>query len=66
MKPAALALLLLAWTAGCIGTAADPPPADEIAARFIAAEEEAEDFSATVRVVADSENVTARLLQKAP
>lgn len=66
MKPAALALLLLAWTAGCIGTAADPPPADEIAARFIAAEEEAEDFSATVSVTAGSENVALRLFQKAP
>jgi outer membrane lipoprotein-sorting protein len=67
MKPVALALLLvLACTAGCLGTAADPPPADEIAARFIAAEERAEDFSATVTVTAGSENVTLRLLQKDP
>ncbi len=66
MKHLALALLLLACTAGCLDTAADPPPADEIAARFIAAEEQATDFSATVAVAAGSENVTARLLQKDP
>lgn len=66
MKPAALALLLLAWTAGCIGTAADPLAADEIAGRFVAAEEQAEDFSATVTATAGSENVTVRLLQKGP
>lgn len=67
MKYLALALLLvLACTAGCLGTAADPPPADEIAARFIAAQGQAEDFSATVAIAAGSENVTARLLQKDP
>jgi len=55
MKPVALALLLfLACTAGCLGTATDPPPGDEIAARFIAAE----DFSATV--TAGQEFVTVR------
>lgn len=63
---ALVALLALAWTAGCIGTAADPPAADEIAARFVAAEERAEDFSATVAVTAGSESVTVRLLQKGP
>ena len=60
MKHLALVLLLvLACTAGCLGTAADPPPADEIAARFIAAQGQAEDFSATVAIAAGSENVTA-------
>ncbi|WP_243670703.1 hypothetical protein, partial [Methanoculleus chikugoensis] len=43
-----------------------PPPADEIAARFVAAEEQAMDFSATVSVAAGSENVTARLFRKDP
>ncbi|WP_214020668.1 hypothetical protein [Methanoculleus sp.] len=67
MKPAALALLVvLTCTVGCFGTGADPPPADEIAARFIAAEGQAEDISATVAVAAGSENVTVRLLQKDP
>lgn len=67
MKHLAIALLLvLACTAGCLGTAADPPPVDEIAARFVAAEGQAEDFSATVAVTAGSENVTARLFQKDP
>ncbi len=67
MKYLALALLLaLACTAGCLDTAADPPPADEIAARFVAAEEQAEDFTATVAVAAGSENVIVRLLQKDP
>ena len=67
MKPGPLALLLiLACTAGCLGTAADPPPVDEIAARFVAAEGQAEDFSATVTISAGSENVTARLFQKGP
>ncbi|KLK88078.1 hypothetical protein SZ63_03135 [Methanoculleus sediminis] len=66
MKHLALALLALAFTAGCLGTAADPPPADEIAARFVAAQEQAADFSATVAVAAGSENVTVRLLQKDP
>lgn len=66
MKHLALALLLLACTAGCLDTAADPPPADEIAARFIATEEQATDFTATVAVAAGSENVTARLFRKAP
>ncbi|MDD2786759.1 hypothetical protein [Methanoculleus sp.] len=67
MKPLALALLLLlAWTAGCIGTAADPPAADEIAARFVAAEERTEEFTATVAITAGSESVTARLLRKGP
>jgi len=67
MKHLALVLLLvLACTAGCLGTAADPPPADEIAARFIAAEEQTTDFSATVVVAAGSENVTARLFLKDP
>ncbi|BBL68785.1 hypothetical protein MchiMG62_19660 [Methanoculleus chikugoensis] len=59
-------LLALACTAGCLGAAADPPPADEIAARFVAAEEQAMDFSATVSVAAGSENVTARLFRKDP
>jgi outer membrane lipoprotein-sorting protein len=59
-------LLVIACTAGCLDTAADPPPANEIAARFIAAEEQATDFSATVAIAAGSENVTARLLQKDP
>ncbi|KDE55379.1 DUF4367 domain-containing protein [Methanoculleus sp. MH98A] len=66
MKHLALALLLLACTAGCLDTAADPPPADEIAARFIATEEQATDFTATVAVTAGSENVTLRLFRKAP
>ncbi|MCM2466251.1 DUF4367 domain-containing protein [Methanoculleus oceani] len=67
MKYLAIALLLaLACTAGCLGTAADPPPADEIAARFVAAEEQATDFSATVAITAGSENVTVRLLRKGP
>ena len=66
MKSLVLVLLFLACTAGCLGTAADPPPADEIAARFIAAEEQTEDFTATVAIMAGSENVTARLFQKGP
>lgn len=66
MKRLAIALLVLACTAGCLGTAADPPPADEIAARFIAAEEQTTDFSATVAVTAGSENVTTRLFWKDP
>ena len=66
MKYLAIVLLLLACTAGCLDTAADPPPADEIAARFIATEEQATDFTATVAVAAGSENVTARLFRKAP
>ena len=67
MKFVALVVLLaLACTAGCLGTAADPPPADEIAARFVAAEEQAEDFSATVAITAGQENVTVRLFQKDP
>jgi len=63
---ALVVLLALACTAGCLGTAADPPPADEIAARFVAAEEQAEDFSATVAITAGQENVTVRLFQKDP
>ncbi|WP_292365370.1 MULTISPECIES: DUF4367 domain-containing protein [unclassified Methanoculleus] len=67
MKPLILALLLaIACTAGCLGTAADPPPADETAARFIAAQEQATDFSATVAITAGSENVTLRLFRKDP
>lgn len=66
MKHLVLVLLVLACTAGCLGTAADPPPADEIAARFVAAEERATDFSATVAVAAGSENVTAKLFRKDP
>ena len=67
MKYVAIGILLvIACTAGCLGTAADPPSADEIAARFIAAEEQATDFSATVAVAAGSENVTVRLFQKGP
>ncbi len=67
MKHLAIAILLvIACTAGCLDTVADSPPADEIAARFIAAEEQATDFSATVAITAGSENVTVRLFQKGP
>lgn len=64
MKYLVIALLVLACIAGCLGTTTGPPPADEIAARFIAAQEQVEDFSATVTVTAGSENVTLRLFQK--
>jgi outer membrane lipoprotein-sorting protein len=67
MKPVALALLLvLACIAGCLDAAADPPAAGEIAARFVEAEEQTEDFTAVVTITAGSETVTARLFRKAP